>query len=140
MSDHPCFLSVDQVIELHRLALEAHGGSDGIRDAGGLESAVMQPRNIYLYSQEDVFGIAAGYAFHIAESQAFIDGNKRAAIMAAFLFLEANQIRITFDFLRLYPSMIQLAEGNMDRSGLADVLRNLQKTTRDLTERSGSGR
>jgi death-on-curing protein len=127
VSEHPRFLSVDQVAELHRLALGAHGGSEGIRDRAGLEAAVMNAQHLYLYGQEDLFGIAAGYIFHIAESQAFIDGNKRTAVMAAFVFLESNNIPIRFDSMLLHPSMIQIAKSELDRIGLAEVLRNLHK-------------
>jgi len=113
-------------MELHRLALETYGGSDGLRDPAGLESAVMQPQNVYLYNQEDLFGIAAAYAFHIAESQAFLDGNKRTAVLTAFVFLETNRIRITFDSIKLHPYMLQIARGELNRLELADVFRELQ--------------
>ena len=46
MSEAPVFLSVAQVEALHRLALEQHGGQDGLRDAAAFESAVMHPRNV----------------------------------------------------------------------------------------------
>ena len=87
---------------------------------------MVQAKNVYLYNQEDVFGMAAAYAFHLSESQAFIDGNKRTAVMAAFLFLEANGVRIRFESMQLYPSMILIAKGELDRLGLAEVLRELQ--------------
>src|ERR1700712_953644 len=40
----PVFLTTDEIVELHELQLELHGGSAGIRDAGLLESALAQPR------------------------------------------------------------------------------------------------
>jgi death-on-curing protein len=46
MNEEPEFLSLEQVEALHRLSLERHGGQDGVRDQSGLESAVMQPRNV----------------------------------------------------------------------------------------------
>ena len=125
MSEHPRFLTVDQVTDLHRLALEAHGGSEGLRDKAGLEAAVMHPQNIYLYGQEDLYEIAAGYIFHIAEAQAFIDGNKRAAVMAAFVFLESNNAPIRFDSMLLYSCIIQIAKSELDRAGLAETLKDL---------------
>ena len=91
-----------------------------------VESDWLQAENVYGYNQEDVFGMAAAYAFHLAESQAFIDGNKRTAVMTAFLFLEVNGVRIRFESMRLYPSMILIAKGELDRRGLAEVLRDLQ--------------
>jgi death-on-curing protein len=49
------------------------GGLHGIRDENALESAIAQPQNVYFYGDGDLFEIAASYAFHIAESQAFFD-------------------------------------------------------------------
>jgi len=62
MSDAPAFLSVEQVAALHRVALERHGGPDGLRDPAAFESAVMQPRNVWFYAQGDLFDVAAAYA------------------------------------------------------------------------------
>ena len=55
----PVFLTIEQVQALHRIALERHGGQDGVRDAATVESAVMDPCNVWLYGQGDVFDIAA---------------------------------------------------------------------------------
>jgi prophage maintenance system killer protein len=49
MSD-PLFLTVEQIETLHKLALEQHGGQDGVRDRAALESAAAQPRNVFYYS------------------------------------------------------------------------------------------
>lgn len=119
------FLTVEQVYQLHKLGLEAHGGSDGIRDANALEAAMMQARHVHDYTQEDLFGMAAAYAFHLSQAQAFLDGNKRVAILSAFVFLELNGVPTTFDSMCLYPAMIQFATGELDRKGFAAQLRDL---------------
>ena len=62
---------------------EAHGGSDGMRDPGAVESALASAQNTWFYAGGDLFDIAATYAFHLAESQAFLDGNKRTAVVSA---------------------------------------------------------
>jgi len=80
MSEEPAFLDPEQVRILHHIALERHGGQDGVRDAAAFESAVMRPRNVWYYAQGDLFDVAAAYAFHIAEAQAFLDGNKRTGM------------------------------------------------------------
>jgi death on curing protein len=118
------FLSRDQVLELHRLSLERHGGLDGLRDPGLLDSALMQPEAAHFYGQGDHAAIAAAYAFHLAQNQPFIDGNKRAAMSAALTFLELNG----FDVSRLnggdlYDAMIAIAEKRLDKAGLAAVFR-----------------
>lgn len=90
MNTEPVFLSLTQVAALHRLSLELHGGQDGLRDHAAFESAVQQSQTAWFYGQGDLFEIAAAYAFHLAESQAFIDGNKRTGMASALTFLRIN--------------------------------------------------
>jgi len=66
--------------------------------------------------------VAAAYAFHIAEAQAYLDGNKRTAIAAALVFLEYNGIRSRRDDGTLYDAMIGIATHRMDKQQLAAVL------------------
>jgi death-on-curing protein len=120
------FLSPGTVLALHQRSLREHGGSDGIRDQAGLESAVAQPQNDYWYGGADIYGVAAAYAFHIAESQAFIDGNKRTGIGSALLCLELAGIDTTTATSdTLYDAMIAIARHEMDKAGLAAVLMRL---------------
>ena len=60
-------------------------------------SAVMQAQHIFFYNQGDLFDMAAAYAYHLAENQPFIDGNKRAAAGSAIAFLRVNEVRTDFD-------------------------------------------
>ena len=80
-----------RVETFHRRSLEDHGGQDGIRNEHGLESALAQPMNVYFYGQGDLYDMAAAYAYHLAENQPFIDGNKRTAMATTFLFLAGNR-------------------------------------------------
>ncbi|MGH8019849.1 MAG: type II toxin-antitoxin system death-on-curing family toxin [Opitutaceae bacterium] len=124
MSD-PIFLAQEQVETLHRLALEEHGGRDGLRDHAALESAVMHPRNVFHYAQGDCFDIAAAYALHLAESQAFFDGNKRTGMAAALAFLKINGETVPRSTDELYAAMIAIAERRMGKPELAALLRRL---------------
>lgn len=121
----PSFLTPDQVCELHREAIERFGGTLGIRDAGGLNSAIFHPQNVFFYGRGDLFEIAAAYAFHIAEAQAFLDGNKRAAIAAALTFLEGNGVATEVESAPLYEAMMMIANRQMSRLELADLFRRL---------------
>jgi death-on-curing protein len=121
----PVFLSFEQVAEIHQEAIAKFGGTLGIRDHGALDSAIFHPRNICFYGAADLFEIAAAYAFHIAEAQAFLDGNKRAAIGAALIFLEANGVSTDCDAEPIYGAMIAIAEKRMTRSELAELFRKL---------------
>lgn len=122
--NEPIFLSRDQVLELHRESLRRHGGLDGLREPGLLDSALMQPEAAFFYGNGDMFAIAAAYAFHIAQNQPFLDGNKRTAMGSALTFLRLNGKRIDkYDWRQLYDAMIAIAEKRMDKAGLAAVLR-----------------
>jgi len=125
VNTEPVFLSRDQVLDLHRSSLEQHGGLDGLREPGLLDSALMQPEATHFYGQGDLAAIAAAYAFHIAQNQPFIDGNKRTAVGAALTFLELNGIDAdNFDGRRIYDAMIAIAEKRLDKAGLAAVFRS----------------
>ena len=122
--NEPRFVSRETVDALHRLSLEQHGGQDGLRNEHGLESALAQPQHIFAYSHGDLADMGAAYAFHIAENQTFIDGNKRTAILTALYFLEINGVntsQLTND--ELYAAMIGIAEKRIDKAGLAAIFR-----------------
>ena len=120
----PLFLSREEVLGIHRLSLEQHGGLDGLREPGLLDSALMQPEAAHYYGQGDLAAIAAAYAFHIAQNQPFIDGNKRAAMGSALTFLRLNGYPpARFDGDELYDAMIAIAEKRLDKAGLAAMFR-----------------
>ena len=125
VNEEPFFLSVPQVAALHRFALEQHGGQDGLRDAAAFESAVQQPRNVWFYAGGDLFEVAAAYAFHLAESQAFLDGNKRTGMAAALTFLRLNGKTLTRHTDELYAAMIAISARQMGKSELAALFRRL---------------
>ena len=119
----PVVLEIDEVLTMHRMSIERFGGTHGIRDGGGFASAVDQPKNTFYHGNGDLFDCAAAYAFHIAQAQAFLDGNKRTAVAAALAFLERNGVLVFFDWVRFYEAMIAIAEHRLDKPGLAQQLR-----------------
>ena len=125
--NEPVFLSLEQVFEIHKRGIERHGGTLGIRDRGGIEAAVDQPRNVFHYGNGDLFEIAAAYAFHIAESQCFLDGNKRTGITAALAFLRVNGVALRFDDMKLYDLMIGIAERRATKADLAAYFRDASR-------------
>jgi death-on-curing protein len=118
-------LSLAEVLYLHGEALKRFGGSPGVGELGLIESAVASAKNAYWYGHGDVYDVAAAYAFHIAESQAFTDGNKRTGAAAALLFLATNDVRAPKDDGSFYRALIDVAEKRLDKPGLAHVLRRL---------------
>jgi len=87
---------LDQTIcAIHDEQLAAHGGREGIRDPGLLESALNSPKNMHSYEKPTLFKLAAVYAYRISNNQPFVDGNKRTAYVASRLFLMLNGYDIT---------------------------------------------
>jgi death-on-curing protein len=123
----PEFLSPAIIEQLHADSLQLFGGSAGVRDRGLVESALASARNTYLYGRGDVFEIAASYAFHIAEAQAYLDGNKRTAVAAALTFLKGNDVKLQVDESLIYDAMIAIAEKRMTKAGLAIIFREHAK-------------
>ncbi|HZY72726.1 MAG TPA: type II toxin-antitoxin system death-on-curing family toxin [Edaphobacter sp.] len=125
MTEEPEFLSLDDILEIHRDQIERYGGELSIRDRGLLESAVAMPQQSFggEYLHPDIFEMAAAYAFHLAENQAFVDGNKRTGLAAAYMFLALNGYRLIEQGERLYEAMIAVGTHRLDKSGLAQVLR-----------------
>lgn len=121
----PLFLTVKQVERLHEKLIIRFGGTLGLRDPLLFEGAVIHPRNVYYYAQGDLFDVAAAYAFHIAQAQSFLDGNKRTGMAAAITFLEINGVSLPMDTNRLYEAMIAIAEKRMDKRLFASLLRDL---------------
>ncbi len=123
----PIFLLVAEVLEIHSEQLDAYGGIHGIRDQSLLESAVMTPQASFggEYLHQDIFEMAAAYAFHIAENQPFLDGNKRTALVSALAFLDINGTIIMDPSGSLYSALIDIANRTADKSDLAALLRSL---------------
>jgi death-on-curing protein len=123
--DEPKFLSLAEVLYLHDESLARFGGSAGIREPGLVESALGSAQNAFWYGHGNLFDVAAAYAFHRAESQAFVDGNKRTAASAAIAFLRVNGVKFPKDDGSVYAAMIEIANKRLDKAGLAGVLRQL---------------
>lgn len=119
----PEFLTPAIIEQLHADSLALFGGSEGVRDRGLVESALASARNTHLYGRGDLFDIAATYAFHIAETQAYLDGNKRTAVAAALTFLKGNNVILRIDDLLIYNAMIGIAEKRMTKADLAGIFR-----------------
>jgi len=122
--NEPRYVDRETVDALHRLSLEEHGGKDGARTENGLESALAQPRHVLSYGGGDLADMAAAYAYHLAENQSFIDGNKRTAVLTALYFLEINGANTSpLTNAELYDAMIGIAEKRLDKAGLATIFR-----------------
>jgi death-on-curing protein len=123
--DQPLWVSKKAVLAMHSEQLAEHGGSDGIRDETLLDSALAKPLNVLAYADEpDIFRVAASYAFGIARNHAFIDGNKRTALVVSITFLDRNGWDIVAPKEEVYFTFLHLAEGKLSEDDLADWFRN----------------
>ena len=126
----PVFISRFQLEVAHRISLQRYGGRSGVRSDDLVDSALNASINDFLYTDTDLFGMAAAYAFHIAQAQVFLDGNKRTAIEAAFVFLEANGVSIkSADSFPLHEDLLAVAERRMTKAELALRFRELFDST-----------
>ncbi len=122
----PLFLTSEEVQVLHSSQIEAWGGSHGLRDAGGLESAVAAPQNHYLYGAGDVFDLAAALMFSLVVNHPFVDGNKRVGTLAAAVTLEMNGVLLRDDpawLAELEAVAWRSAKAEASREDVASVLR-----------------
>ena len=121
--EEPYFLTRDQIDTIHNSQIDNWGGLHGLRSEHALESAIAQPMNVYFYGNGDLFEIAAAYAFHLAESQAYLDGNKRTGVQAATVFPEINGVDTSnLPEVETYEAMLHVANHELDRLGLAKFL------------------
>lgn len=121
----PRWLALVHILAVHSDQIQAHGGSLGLRDRGLLESALERPRNRFHYEPtSDVPSLAASYGFGIAKNHPFVDGNKRVAFQAMYLFLGLNGLRIDASEEEVVATILSLASGDLDEPGLAAWLRD----------------
>ena len=96
-----------------------------MRDRGLFESALQRPRNRFSYDPEaDLPALAAAYGFGISSNHPFVDGNKRVAFQAMYLFLGLNGFRIDASEEDVVGVILALASGNLDEPDLAEWLRS----------------
>jgi death on curing protein len=103
----------------HATQIAEFGGLAGLRDAGGLESALARPRNLVAYGKPTAFELAAAYAFGIAKNHPFLDGNKRTAFVTSIVFLELNGFSFRASEEDAVVTFLALAAGKMTEARLA---------------------
>jgi len=113
------WIAAPLVYAIHDRQLAEHGGPDGIRDEGAVESALARPRNLIAYGEPDAADLAAAYAYGLARSHGFADGNKRTAWIVARLFLADNGYHLQFDKIDAVKVVTALAAGLLAESELA---------------------
>src|SRR5579863_6658531 len=103
------FLTVVEVLAIHRDQIDRYGGSDGLRDLGQLEAALFRPQTGYY---ADALEEAAALWESLGQNHPFVDGNKRTAFAAMYTFLAVNGIRINADAAQTYAFIAGLYDTN----------------------------
>jgi death on curing protein len=117
----PLWIRPDVVKLLHGESIAEHGGADGLRDDGLLDSALARPRNLFAHEGvEDIVRLAAAYAYGLAKNPAFVDGNKRIAFIVCGLFLRLNGLRLIADQSDAVLTFLSLAAGTLTQAELTD--------------------
>lgn len=111
------------LIAVHEMQLAEHGGGAGMRDAALLDSALSRPLNLAAYGEPDAAVLAAAYGYGIARNHAFIDGNKRTALVAAELFLRLNGWQPVVSDADCVLTMLAVAAGDITEDEFAAWLR-----------------
>lgn len=113
----------EAALAAHAEQLAEHGGADGIRDMGALESALARPVNLSAYGEPDAAALAAAYAFGIARNHPFVDGNKRTAAVMSVGFLFLNGLEFSATPPELTVAILALAAGELTEEEMAHWFR-----------------
>ena len=119
------YLSLAEVLELHRRITAASGGATARRDLGALESAVAQPRAAFagedLYP--DLASKATSLAFSLINNHPFVDGNKRVGHAALETFLMLNGFELSAEVDASEKIILAVAAGVAGRDELLEWVR-----------------
>jgi death on curing protein len=112
----------DVVLATHEEALKLHGGPEGVRDMGLLESALARPKNLLAYSEQapSLAKLAAAYAKGIVANHPFVDGNKRIAFTVSVTFLSLNGLGLTAPKEDRVLTFWSLSDGSLSEEQLGD--------------------
>jgi death-on-curing protein len=122
----PVWIRHDAVLAIHLRQLAEHGGSDGVRDEGLLDSALARPKNLLAYSDgpPDLASLAAAYAIALVKNHPFVDGNKRTAFVVCRVFLILNGVDLRASQEDKYLTFLGAADGSVSEKELADWIRS----------------
>jgi death-on-curing protein len=119
----PVWLGKAVVLAMHGRLLAEHGGASGIRDSSLLDSALARPQNLLAYDDPDICDLAAAYTTGIIRNHPFVDGNKRTGLLAGYVFLASNGLRLTATEIDVVQVVTLLAGSEIDESEFAAWLR-----------------
>jgi death on curing protein len=120
----PVWLTRDVVLAIHEEQLAEHGGGEGVRDLGLMESALARPQNLAAYGEPDIPALAAALGFGLARNHPFVDGNKRTAYVAVETFLVLNGLDLVAGDAECVVVMLDLVAGELPEEEFANWLQD----------------
>ena len=97
-----------------------------MRPAPISKASLIPIANVYHCGDGDIYEIAAAYAYHLAASPAYFDGNKRTGVQASLVFLEGcGLVASRLPEQQTYELMMKIAAHEADRSDLAEHFRSV---------------
>ncbi len=127
----PNWLNKMVVLAMHEKLIADLGGSAGVRDPGLLDSALARAPQIYAYGKPDTCDLAAAYAAGIIRNHPFVDGNKRAGFMSAYVFMAENGLQLTVPEVEVVQIVTLLAASEIDEAAFAAWLREHSRLVTD---------
>jgi death on curing protein len=115
------FPTIEEVLDLHKQAIEEFGGAHGLRDEAAIESALMAAENRAYYENASLAICAATYAYHLTQAHAFIDGNKRIAAAVSELFLSINDARLELTNGEIVDLFLGIAASQITRDDVERI-------------------
>ena len=123
-------ISVNQVLEIHEILIKKFGGSTGLRDLGGLESALARPFQTFgskdLYP--DFFTKAAAIGESMIINHPFIDGNKRTGYVLIEAILRFGNMEISASGDEIYDFVISISTGE---KSFDEIVKWLEENTNE---------
>ena len=118
-------LSKRQILLLHSMLVVQSGGMDGLRDEGLLDAAINMPLQTFggqeLYPT--ILEKAARLGYGLIRNHPFLDGNKRIGTHAMLVFLDINNITLSYEDEDLISTILHVAAGAMDCNAFLEWLK-----------------
>jgi death-on-curing protein len=121
--NEPLWISEEVVRVIHQDQIQQHGGCLGIRDDNLLAASLARPRHLFVYSQPNLFELAAAYGYSLVKNHPFIDGNKRIAFIVMATFLLVNGYLLDVPEMEVVQIIERLATDQETQESLAQWLR-----------------
>lgn len=128
--EEPRWLTEAMLLIIHARQIERYGGAHGVLDQNVVRSALARPIHRWAYDEAaDLADLAAAYWVGLSRSQGFNDGNKRAGLASALVFLRLNGYTLHVPGKELYALTMQVANDEADDEVVAAYLRSRMEST-----------